>query len=448
MDINNPLYNDINFTVSLYQRLLDIQDTPPSPEESDALLIALNELGLTQDLIEQDALSSVHGHLMHDILEISHGRFELMGLHPNVPSTVEKTLGELIIHLEQRDGFIAQFFGDAGLKTEDLHTVFTPPSTDHLVDSVNYPKLKTVYSGLLERINALLSPSPLTQSKLDVLTGALRDLEITEYLLRFFDWVNYDEVSPMEITLGELKQHMNQTFDTSIDGVEAFSACYDRVLSQPANVAGLEANFMSSMREGIKKAGDSIMEALRKVVSFFADQKKSLSERKQKVAADCEKQLEELSKLDAGDYEVDQTAVENTHTMLEKAEMPEAAAFFKNISGVPQLIQAYKSACGWFNKSSADTADADSALSEAQKAAEELTKMKVDVGDDAGSEEKAAIREEKNTLSKKAKDAFENARQKCSEALKPIAGFERIRATMKKSIKRADKVAGTEAWEL
>ena len=202
------------------------------------------------------------------------------------------------------------------------------------------------------------------------------------------------------------------------------------------------------MRNGLKKAADAIVEALKKVVSFFTGQKKDLSARQAEVAADCEKQLEEMGKLDAGHYEVDEAAVQKTQEMLEKAEMPEAAGFFKSVSGVPQLIQAYKSAVSWFNKASGNTSEADQALNEAQKATDELTAMKVDGGEEVSAEEKASLREQKDALVKKAKEAFENARTKCSEALKPIAGFERIRATMKKSVKRVEKVAGTEEWEL
>lgn len=447
MLIDLKWYGDLYYVISLYRRLLEIQDASPSDEVANALMIALSELGLSQKLIEENSLQAVKERMGHSVSEISNSLYDIIEINAGVPESVVPTLREINASILDKTIDRDFFYQDGGLNTLEIRSILEPAVTDKITKEPILSELKETLEMLIGELIVKIDRPMTDEESVTKFEQIAEDAELLEYLIRYFDLLNYDEDNDLDISLGEIKAHFDEVSNEVISGLEA----YERVLNRQylSDITGTEG-WLETFKNSLKKAGDAIVNAIKSLVSFFGGQKKDLSARKADLIADCQKQVDALNALDKDKNELDTSVISRTKEMFEKANLPECAGYFSSVSDINGAVTAFNNAITWLGKNADNTADADKALSDAQSAADDVSKFAPKVTDESSSEEKAAAKEEKTTLITKAKELMATARSKLQETLNPMGALSKLPNIIKGSTKNkpSEDVAGTEAWML
>lgn len=444
MQIINTLYQEIKRALATALILLDIESRQPSEEESDILIDLLSRMGINEADQRGGSLIAVHARIKLLLEELQSEYYELKTLNGRVPSSVDEVLSVISEALEKRDNaIIKSYFGDNGLNDERLREVFQPIPDDKTIKSKNYQNLKSIFN---QRVNASLElvEKDLDVDVIDKLSDNVDDLSLIEFVLQFFDVVGYEESTEMAATFLETKERLNTVVDAAVDGIEFFQSTLDGSLS---DVSGTEA-FLDTVKNNISKVVDMVKTALKTLLDFFTKRKQSSAEQIASIKETFQKDIDGLKSMKSTELTLDKDALNKTISMLEKADLETVAGYFKSVNDVGSAITAYTKAIADLEKMAGNTSEADKALSDAQKASDDLKNTPVNIDNNAPGEEKSALKTVVKEKSDAAKKALTDAKEKMKNALKPIAGMDKLTNTMSRVIKKVSgkSVEGTEAW--
>lgn len=480
MQVRNPLFAKIHFDINLFRRLLNIQTVDPTPDEMKAIYEALSTLGITQEAIQDDSLETIRRHLLSLVDELYGEIGEIMMMSAKVPSSVETTLLEFIDVLKGKDQRLQTYFEDSGLKEGELRLLLEPKDDDTLIDSEAYSELKEIYDVLLVEAENLVKTDLKTDADLDDLLNAFKDIEFVDFILRFFDLVDYKEDTPVEQTYGALVSKINNETDFAVNAIDGLEQLFQRARGFALNesivgnealaqgiiactypeffrVTGQEANFLESLKNGVSKVVESVGNALKSLWDYFKSGKKDTAEHMAQVQSDFKEQLEKMEAIDPAKLELDQDNLQRTVDMLDKANLPEVANYFKNLQDPKAVITAYQKAVDDLAKRVGDASAAQKEMDNAQKALDDLKSSQPEVSQDASPDEKKTVKADFNEKMANAKASLTSARDKVIAFFAPTAAVDRLKATMGKVVKlkpkepEAGKVQGTEslpAWML
>lgn len=444
MRIGNYLFQNIRTALTLLGIVFQIQTRKPTQEESDILVNGFRELDVSPAVYQENALLALQLVIKRYIEDLEASFYELSRLHGLVPKSLHSVLGELIEGIKKTNSDdLVEYFDEGLLKEHSIRSLFTPTPEDELVISEHYETLKSLYNetvtNLLDELEDTIDPSILP-----IIEDGVRDLNLIEFILQYFELSNYDNVSEEEMKYSQVKAKLDEIETAVISGAEEF-----KTLINDSPVSGMEAGFVDTVKAGIAKVVDTIKTALKTLLDFFAGRKKDAATQIADIKEKFNKQIEDLKAAGNDKLEIDQENIKKTIDMLEKADLSEVANHFKGVNDATGAISAYTAALSDLEKLCKPD-DADKQLGDTQSKLNELSGTQVNVNNDAPTEEKSTLKEVVSERTKALQEKFAEAKESVKNFIKPLSAMERLNSTLGKVIKKKsekeEKVSGNEAW--
>lgn len=447
MRINVDWLVNLRKGLALYKKVLAIQTQAPDHEYAEELFSELNQLGLGADIIESNALRATNRYLKRNLNELELSLSDFDGYKVKVPDGTSKSVDELLEAIKNDPSILSKYFDVGGFETKELIKLLLPVDPVEKLEECKFKSMVDFNNQIVETLIDLVSRDLTQPSIMKKFEESLNTATVLDYLLRLFELMNFQEETKVDITLADVKAKIDELDTIVVDGLEQYSAIYDNHVNNP-DVLGAEG-WGESIMNALKKAGEGFVAAIKNLIEYFTGQKKDLTERKNDLIAECQKQIDAL-KADQDTKELKKDIIDKTKQMFEKADLPECAGYFGSVNDIPGAIGAFNNAILWLKQNSDNTKDADKALSDAKSAADDVNNFKPTTKDDATAEEKASVKEEKDGLIAKAKELTGTARDKMKECLTPVSALSKLPSIIKNCFtsKETPDVKGTEAWEL
>lgn len=438
----NPLYQQCRLILQLLRIVLGIQTKEPTEEESALLINGFRELNISPSTYKDNALLCLQISLKRTVDDLEASYYELSQSSGFVPKSLDSALQELLEGMkEEGHKSLSQFVKAGGINDAALRSLFTPLPEEELVSSAYYNAFKDCYQEATKRLRELLDDD-IDYNDLPRIEECLNELILAEYVLTYFERVDYDILTEEEMKYSEVKVHLDQIEESVIEGIESYL--------NELNLQSVEGSegFMDTVKAGITKTVEAIKTAFKTLFDFFTGRKKDAATQVSELKAKFTKQLDDLKAAGNNSLVVDKEKIEKTISMLEKADLSEVAAHFKGVEDPAGAIGAYTAAISDLEKL-VKPDDGDKALSDTQSKLNDLSSTSVDVQDDAPAEEKSTLKEVIAEKTKSLKESFANAKESVQGFLKPLSAMERLTATMQSVIKKKsekEEVSGNEAW--
>lgn len=378
-----------------------------------------------------------------------------------IPIGYEKGIQSAIEHLQEEilDGGTMCY--EEGIPEEYFSNIYVYNQTgDSLVQTTLLDDLLAAFVKARDEFSQCLSKALSGECEVDYtfvnrLVSLVNITELTYSLINMITLSDFEEVSEMEHEIDKGMVEMNENFhqvSLAVGGLEDYyrndaaltnellqvtgNECYVAGIMScysydPTKVSGMEG-FVDSIKEGLRKTGEVIMNMLKAIKDFFFGRKKEASEQMQSLTDDLKKELEALQKEDPSTYEINQENIGKLRKMLEDAGLKEVAGYFTNINDFTGLLNAYTKAVDALNKETSRLAEAEKELRDAESKVNEATKEPSNLSEDSSADEKKMIKEAQAAKAQTAKDAVNKAKEKVNSAFLPVTAMAKLKSLKNK----------------